>query len=1051
MPKDLLELRGFYQGAVSSPSEYDIPLEAASHSENVDPVSSNGLLQGIEDDEQLSVKTLRTVANINDDGNNVVVGWGIDDRIHINTNLDKTNTTNTFSQLSSNTETRSTHPQAFKFAKNVIFATGKEESNEVLFVGKDKHKRWGEEPSNNYFTEVAELKNGSIVSDFTKVIKAGNKLIGVKRGGVKIYSMEKSSSTNEWKVVGTSDAMSTTHTIESVCVTSDTNFIWVLMKKTSNNTFQILKVSVSAFSISKTNSINAWYRYASAGDDWVEDSSSLPTSMADIIEHGGKYFLTEKHTNSSTWESYLWQADIPTSSANVSVYDITPYHDLYKNPIGSWKLTDLNSTLNIVNESITGDDDTNVAFGVADVDKGLGFKFGKDNVGGTDLQCTSFSFNYDASNNVSDNSMSVLTNTQIDNSGNYSLLRTDNGMNIGTNRTAYTDSLNENSPAIIIPERNTIITVINPETSYSGNAKIIVIWYSNNGNTLNKTEYSLDNYDDIDNAWTIQQKQRLRESPKLSYDYANNCLFIGMRQLLAVPMVSYTWDGLSVLLPDFSNSDQLTGSNAIVDDQNPSGTVNHFAYIQTSLFNTQLSQWQMVVIGKTGGSSAYAEKYIAVDVTYNSSGHPTLSRNSSAEVAYATVSAGSFVVQMMQPSEDSPNIVERNNNNTDQLKYRQCTTTSRGTAVELKNAANETQSTYVPGWRLPFTVDKKKNLLFAFDKKNSTFPSIIRMYEISGTTTMTMELIGTVPLDSINDDGTGYQSLYANESFKNTLMVTESETTSGNETAKYDFIDYSYIQHPITIGDGSLLPTKESTWFLIGIEFDSDTYYRYGAGTNDTIKTRASLVYINWQSSNSNSNEGASATTVIRNKPMLHNSSFVKHAIITNTNKNIGCFTSLVHTTDNDDIIAYSSQLNNDSPNLYWTAIPNASAVNLGTYALSGWQVKELPQYTNITPCGFFDGTQFGFQLFERVDSGLWEFMKIANSSPFAFQSRPPASASSSRLPVCSPPPAVVSPSQPPPCSPPPFAFQTRSPASASSSRPPASSLPPSAFQTRPA
>ena len=50
MPKELLEIRNFNVGTVSTPSEEDIPLEAASHSLDVDPNSLDANLKGRNDD-----------------------------------------------------------------------------------------------------------------------------------------------------------------------------------------------------------------------------------------------------------------------------------------------------------------------------------------------------------------------------------------------------------------------------------------------------------------------------------------------------------------------------------------------------------------------------------------------------------------------------------------------------------------------------------------------------------------------------------------------------------------------------------------------------------------------------------------------------------------------------------------------------------------------------------------------------------------------------------------------------------------------------------------
>ena len=53
MPKELHEISQFITGTITSPSERDIPDDAASYSLNIDPTTQDGVLQGVPEDENI--------------------------------------------------------------------------------------------------------------------------------------------------------------------------------------------------------------------------------------------------------------------------------------------------------------------------------------------------------------------------------------------------------------------------------------------------------------------------------------------------------------------------------------------------------------------------------------------------------------------------------------------------------------------------------------------------------------------------------------------------------------------------------------------------------------------------------------------------------------------------------------------------------------------------------------------------------------------------------------------------------------------------------------
>jgi len=53
VPKELHEISQFITGTITSPSERDIPDDAASYSLNIDPTTQDGVLQGVPEDENI--------------------------------------------------------------------------------------------------------------------------------------------------------------------------------------------------------------------------------------------------------------------------------------------------------------------------------------------------------------------------------------------------------------------------------------------------------------------------------------------------------------------------------------------------------------------------------------------------------------------------------------------------------------------------------------------------------------------------------------------------------------------------------------------------------------------------------------------------------------------------------------------------------------------------------------------------------------------------------------------------------------------------------------
>ena len=53
MPKESIEIKSFHNGIMAAPDAMDIPMDAASYSENLEQIGEDGKLRGIPDDSTL--------------------------------------------------------------------------------------------------------------------------------------------------------------------------------------------------------------------------------------------------------------------------------------------------------------------------------------------------------------------------------------------------------------------------------------------------------------------------------------------------------------------------------------------------------------------------------------------------------------------------------------------------------------------------------------------------------------------------------------------------------------------------------------------------------------------------------------------------------------------------------------------------------------------------------------------------------------------------------------------------------------------------------------
>ena len=959
MAKELIELKGFFQGIISSPSEYDTPIESASYSLNIDPVGDNGMLKGIEEDETLSTKTFKAITTLNDDTNNVVIGFGNDNAVHVNTDLNTSIATNTFTKLTSEVNLPvSSDPKAFKYSGNVLFSTGNEETNDLIFVGKDKHKRFGEDPTNNYFSESAELKAGELLDSFSKVISISESvLVGFLRDSYTLTKLVKEN--GSYKADIKSGVLLEGGLIKAICPSSSTGYVLAYVK-VSNTSHKLLKINTSDLTVSVTYNIDDINRFSTSQDDWSDVSVDykLNRDVIDIKEHQATLFVAEKHSQSNTWESLLYAGDLP-ASGSIDLYDVTFYQDKVSNPVGSFDLSELEPSLSINTKLINEATNADVKGSVLDPDQGLLFKLIEDATHG--MQLVSYEYSY--SNETSDiTSLSALDSQNIFSSAtdkaNYVAFRTDSNRATSTNpRGEYTNALGSNLMHIDTINK-LIVFGANPATNKNVNPKIIVVGYDNNGN-LQATP----------NAFEVESGQsgydtQSRES--ISFDYVQDKMnvVIGLRRPTVVPIYKI-------------NNDAFFYNDAAISGTTYSAT-NYRAIAQDTLWNPIEQQMQVLFWKLNGSATNWKTVQLKVTFTSTTNGGVTYQKPSITNNYPSSWHTDARPIQIKFALNDVTSaIILRYYNGL--LKYTIPTSTAWGTPTELLNSAGENLSSALNSgsssvYNAPIITDPVKGLLIGYDNKDANDPNRLRYYEVqfTGSTLQANEKAITevdLDLDNNGSEELNIMHIFNSVSTKNTSIITIKH----NNDTRLRAVDYSIIRKPITTPEGCLVASSNANYFSYIMQFNADTVYRKTSSENEVV--RVSQINIKWEASDSPSSEDSSPK--IRTKKFVSGTN-VEHVRLSSTQKNVNSCSSVA----SGNVIAFTSKILSQTSMLFWTGHGIAGSSHNSTASL---QERSIGQFTKGTVCGHLDGTSKQLHLFEQDSSGLWKYIVLNSASPYAF------------------------------------------------------------------
>lgn len=351
MPKELHEISQFITGTITTPSERDIPDDAASYSLNIDPTTQDGVLQGVPQDENIEyvsngetgAKTdlavnATSMAIINDNGSRDLIYFDdSDDKIKKVDSVENAQTAS--AALSSTAESKSVTPTMQVNNREVHIGMGSASADKPLWAGHIGHGQFGGSAPSGLQLSDAKLFSPSSMPPFDKIIKIGDYLYGAQDGDSKVYSV------TETTGILYNQSFDIFFSIVSIAYHNSTSF-WVL-DKVSSTTAELKLVDASSFEVTQTSTItgitvrgnSSFDSDLSSNNEHVQTFSNWLSGtntgggadfITDILETSGKIWYIRgcgaiDATSVSDMIKWRWlfRSDIPTSTSGLSIYDVS--------------------------------------------------------------------------------------------------------------------------------------------------------------------------------------------------------------------------------------------------------------------------------------------------------------------------------------------------------------------------------------------------------------------------------------------------------------------------------------------------------------------------------------------------------------------------------------------------------------------------------------------------------------------------------------------------------------------------------------------------------
>jgi len=234
--------------------------------------------------------------------------------------------------VSSSTEQVTGRPSFVTNNKEVHIGMGDGENDKPLWCGIIGHGQFGSSAPSDLQLEDAELTSPSTMPPFDKIIKIGSFIYGAQDGDTKVYSYGMA---NGLFKASSFDIFSS---IVSIAY-HDADSFWVL-DKVSSTVAELKLVDKGSFEVTQTSTITGIQNHLPSASNvstafatWFDSSTIAGGAdfITDLIETSGKIWylrgcgITKRNPSTTMIKKrFLFRSDIPTSTGDLTVYDVSP-------------------------------------------------------------------------------------------------------------------------------------------------------------------------------------------------------------------------------------------------------------------------------------------------------------------------------------------------------------------------------------------------------------------------------------------------------------------------------------------------------------------------------------------------------------------------------------------------------------------------------------------------------------------------------------------------------------------------------------------------------
>ena len=314
MPKELFEIRNFTKGIVSTPSEEDIPPNAATYSLNVEPNAIDGKLSGRKSDTAKAIVGLTAVQSsafvdssisgkkdlIYYDGNDINK---VED-FYDNPVEEKIGTYGYNNNVAMTVNNKEVH-----------IGMGGTSTTPTRWIGRVAEPQWGTEVT-GIQDELSELTSPVSFPAFYKAVEDESYIYGIKKNGNYIYKLDKTTyklvAKNSVKYTDTL-ALALAGDVANRGKTYADNHLWLIDEKEGGAESTLLKI--------RRDNLETTGQWSDSGFEGITDMVESSTKL--WIGKGGAAYID------SSPVVYLWNMTTPVPGSAISIVIVNPYRNTY--------------------------------------------------------------------------------------------------------------------------------------------------------------------------------------------------------------------------------------------------------------------------------------------------------------------------------------------------------------------------------------------------------------------------------------------------------------------------------------------------------------------------------------------------------------------------------------------------------------------------------------------------------------------------------------------------------------------------------------------------